>query len=283
MAIHTKPTFLALMLGGALAAGSVWAQATPAPAEAPAADAAATGEAATGEAATEAPAEAPVADTPAAEAPAADAPAADAPATDAPAAAAPAADAEPQVGAYYTRETHGDWQLRCIKSPSGIDPCELFQLLTDTNDNPVAEAALIPINGDQVAAGLTITAPLETDLGAGVGFQIDAAEMKVYPFSVCVPIGCIARVGLPAAQVDSMRKGAKGKVVVLPYGLEPPEGVVELSVSLSGFTAGYKALETYIDEATKAAAAAGAAAPAPEAAPAAPAAAPEAAPAPASN
>lgn len=251
MAIHTKPTFLALMLGGALAAGSVWAQATPAPAEAPAADAAAPAEAASGEAATPAPAT-------------------DAPAADAPAVAAAPADAQPEIGAYYMREAHGDWQLRCIKSPSGIDPCELFQLLTDANGNPVAEAALIPINGEQVAAGLTLTAPLETDLGAGIGFQIDAAEMKVYPFSVCVPIGCIARVGLPAAEVDSMRKGARGKVVVLPYGLEPPEGVVELNVSLSGFTAGYKALETYIDEATKAAAAAGAAAPAaaPEAAPA---------------
>lgn len=241
MAIDTKPTFLALMLGTALAAGPVWAQAPSAPAEAPAADAATTAEAA-GDAAT----------TDATEAPAAP----EAPAPD----TAPDADADtgPEVGAYYTRETHGDWQLRCIKAPGGIDPCELFQLLTDSSDNPVAEASLIPINGQQVAAGLTITAPLETDLGAGIGFQVDSAEMKVYPFSVCVPIGCIARIGLPTAEVDALRKGASGKVAVLPYGMEPPEGVVELAVSLTGFTAGYKALEDYIAEAG--AAAAGAAA-----------------------
>lgn len=237
MAIDTKPTFLALMLGTALAAGPVWAQAISAPAEAPTADAATTAEAA-GDAATSDATEAPAAP----EAPAPD--------------TAPDADAGPEVGAYYTRETHGDWQLRCIKSPGGIDPCELFQLLTDSSDNPVAEASLIPINGQQVAAGLTITAPLETDLGAGIGFQVDSAEMKVYPFSVCVPIGCIARIGLPTAEVDALRKGASGKVVVLPYGLEPPEGVVELAVSLTGFTAGYKALEDYIAEAGAAAGAA---------------------------
>lgn len=244
MAIKTNPTFLALMLGSALAAGSALAQ-TPAPTEAPA------------EAATEAPA----ADAPAEAAPEAtpEAPAADAPAADAPAAAADG----PQVGEYYSRETHGDWQLRCIKAPSGVDPCELFQLLRDTGGNPVAEAALIPINGDQVAAGLTITAPLETDLGAGVGFQIDSSEMKAYPFSVCVQIGCISRIGLPAAQVDQMRKGAKGKVVVLPYGLSPEDGLVELPVSLTGFTAGYKALETYIEEARASAADAPAATDAP--------------------
>ncbi len=260
MAINTKPTFLALMLGSVLAAGSAWAQATPVPAEAPA-------DAASGEAAAEAPAEAP-ADAAPAEVPADAAPAADAPAAD----AAPAEAGEPQVGSYYARETHGDWQLRCIKSPNGTDPCELFQLLRDGNQNPVAEAALIPINGDQVAAGLTLTAPLETDLGAGIGFQIDSAEMKVYPFSVCAQIGCVARIGLPAAEVDAMRRGARGKVVVLPYGLEPPEGVVELSVSLTGFTAGYRALETYIEEARAAAPATPApatdAAPATEAAPA---------------
>lgn len=230
MATNTKPALLALMLGGALACGPAFAQGTPAPA--------AGTEAATGTSAEAAPE--------ATEAPAAPA--------EAPAAGAPAEG--PAVGDYYVRETHGDWQLRCVKSPNGIDPCELFQLLKDTAGNPVAEATLIPLNTQQVAAGMTLTAPLETDLRAGVGFQIDSGEMKAYPFSVCAQIGCVAQIGLSTADVDQMRKGAKGKVVVLPYGLEPPDGLVELPVSLSGFTAAYKALETYIAEARAAAAAA---------------------------
>lgn len=225
MATNTKPALLALMLGGALACGPAFAQGTPAPAEgAPAPEAA------------ESPAEATPETAPAlAETPAAEGPAA---------------------GDYYVRETHGDWQLRCIKSPNGVDPCELFQLLKDGSGNPVAEVTLIPLNTQQVAAGLTVTAPLETDLRAGLGFQIDSAEMKAYPFSVCASIGCVAQIGLPTAEVDQMRKGASGKVVVLPYGLEPPEGLVELPVSLSGFTAAYKALETYIAEVKAAQAAA---------------------------
>ena len=232
MATNTKPALLALLLGGALACGPAFAQGTPAPAEGT--------EAAAG--ATEAPA---------------DATAAAPEATDAPAQAVAGAPAEgPAAGDYYVRETQGDWQLRCVKSPNGVDPCELFQLLKDNTGNPVAELTLIPLNTPQVAAGMTLTAPLETDLRAGVGFQIDAGEMRAYPFSVCATIGCVAQIGLPPAEVDQMRKGAKGKVVVLPYGLEPPEGLVELPVSLSGFTAAYKALETYIAEARAAAAAA---------------------------
>ena len=221
MATNTKPALLALMLGGALACGPAFAQDTPAPAEGAEAAAEATPEA------TEAPAEAPAAEAPA---------------------------EGPATGDYYVRETHGDWQIRCIKSPNGVDPCELFQLLKDGSGNPVAEVTLIPLNTQQIAAGMTVTAPLETDLRAGLGFQIDSAEMKAYPFSVCAPIGCVAQIGLTTAEVDQMRKGAKGKVAVLPYGLEPPEGLVELPVSLSGFTAAYKALETYIAEARAAAA-----------------------------
>lgn len=223
MATNTKPALLALMLGGALACGPVLAQDTPAPAEGTEPAAEATTEA------TEAPADAP----------------------------AEAAAEGPAAGDYYVRETHGDWQIRCIKSPSGgVDPCELFQLLKDGSGNPVAEVTLIPLNTQQVAAGMTLTAPLETDLRAGVGFQIDSGEMKAYPFSVCAQIGCVAQIGLSTAEVDQMRRGARAKVAVLPYGLEPPEGLVELPVSLTGFTAAHKALETYIAEARAAAAAA---------------------------
>ena len=226
MATHTKPALLALLLGGALICGPALAQ-----------------DAAPAEAATDAAPEAAADAAPAAEA------------------AAPAAEG-PAVGDYYMRETHGDWQMRCIKAPNGIDPCELFQLLQDDSGNPVAEATLIPLNTDQIAAGMTLTAPLETDLRAGIGFQIDSGEPRVYPFSVCAPIGCVAQIGLPAPEMDKLRRGAKGKVVVLPYGQEGPDGLVELAVSLTGLTAGYKALETYIEEARAAAAAAAADAPA---------------------
>lgn len=240
MAITLKPNFLALLLGGTLLAGAAWAQDGAAdPAEANEAAAAA---------ATEATEAADAGDAQAAKDAADDA-------AEAAAAAAAAADAVegavsgPQDGDFYVKESFGDWQMRCIRVPGGDDPCELFQLLTDEQDNPVAEAALIPIGGEQVAAGLTITAPLETDLNAGLGFGIDSNEMRAYPFSVCLPIGCVARLGLGQDELNTMLNGAKGTVAVLPFGLAPDERV-ELPMSLSGVTAGYKALETHIAELT---------------------------------
>lgn len=230
MAIKTKPALLAILLGTALSAGTALAQT----AEAPATDATAT--------------EAPASDAPATDAPATDAPATDAPATDAPATDAPAdADGEPQIGAYYLKETHGDWQVRCIRAPEGPDPCELFQLLRDSVENPVAEATIIPLSGGQVAAGMTITAPLETDLVAGLGLRVDQGQAVGYPFNVCVPIGCISRVGLTEAELNGFKRGAAATVTLLPFGADV-DNRVELPMSLTGFTAGMNALTAYVAE-----------------------------------
>ena len=182
------------------------------------------------------------------------APAAEAPATpaEAPAAAAaPAAPAEPQIGQPYAKETHGDWTLRCMKTETGADPCELYQLLKDAENSPVAEASVIPMSGGKVEAVVTFVAPLETDLSVGLGLQVDAAQEARYPFMLCARVGCISRIGLEPAQLDPLKRGKTATVTVLPFGA-PKEEMVKLPLSLSGFTAGMTALV----EANKAAAAA---------------------------
>ncbi|MCJ1902626.1 invasion associated locus B family protein [Paracoccus versutus] len=201
---------------------------------------------------------------PAAEAPAAEAPAAEA-ATEAPAAEAPAAEAagngEPQVGQPYARATHGDWTLRCMKTQDGKDPCELYQLLRDDKDSPVAEASVIPMTGE-VQAVITFIAPLETDLQAGVGLQVDAGKESRYPFLLCAQVGCVSRVGLTESDLGPLKRGKAATLSLLPFGA-PQEQLVKLPLSLTGFTAGMNALA----EANKGLAAAPA--PAPAAAPAA--------------
>lgn len=186
------------------------------------------------------------------------APAAEAPATtpaatpaEAPAAAAPAAPAEPQIGQPYAKETHGDWTLRCMKTETGADPCELYQLLKDAENSPVAEASVIPMSGGKVEAVVTFVAPLETDLSIGLGLQVDAGQEARYPFMLCARVGCISRIGLEPAQLDPLKRGKAATVSVLPFGM-PKEEMVKLPLSLSGFTAGMTALI----EANKAAAAA---------------------------
>ncbi|WP_245948794.1 invasion associated locus B family protein [Paracoccus lutimaris] len=181
--------------------------------------------------------------------PAAEAPAATAPA--APAATAPAAPAAPQVGQPYAKETHGAWTLRCMKTETGADPCELYQLLKDKDNSPVAEASVIPMTGNNVEAVITFVAPLETDLSAGLGLQVDAAKEARYPFMLCARVGCISRIGLASAELDPLKRGSAATVTVLPFGSKK-EDMVKLPLSLSGFTAGMTALV----EANKAAAAA---------------------------
>lgn len=180
---------------------------------------------------TEAPAEAPAAASTEA------APAAQSPApTEAPAAEA----GEPKVGQPYAKSTHGDWTLRCMKTESGKDPCELYQLMKDKNDSPVAEASVLPMKGD-VSAVITFVAPLETDLQAGLGLQVDNGKDARYPFMLCAPVGCISRIGMKDSDLAPLKRGKSATVSVLPFGAGKDE-LVKLPLSLSGFTAGMEAL-----------------------------------------
>ncbi|ARJ70474.1 invasion associated locus B family protein [Paracoccus contaminans] len=233
-------------------AGSASPAASPdAPAVVPAAPADAAAPAAAGSAAqTPAPAASPdpapaaPAATPAPAAPAATpAPAANpAPAADgAPAPAGNAAD-DQQVGSYYSKSTHDEWTLRCLRTKDGKDPCELYQLLKDQYSKPVAEISVIPFTG-KAAAILNFVAPLETDLQAGLGLKIDAAAEHRYPFLVCAPVGCVSRIGMTDAELNGLKKGSVSTVSLLPFGGDPAKDQVKLNMSLKGFTAGFTALQ----------------------------------------
>ena len=150
-------------------------------------------------------------------------------------------EGEAQVGDTYIKEEHGDWELRCVKSENGKDPCLLYQLLRDGQDNSVAEFNMFPLpEGGQAAAGANIVTPLETLLTANLRLGIDGGKPKVYPYSFCSRVGCVARIGLTAAELDQFRKGAKANVIIVPAA--SPDATVTLSLSLTGFTAGYNAL-----------------------------------------
>ncbi|QDC09616.1 invasion associated locus B family protein [Oceanicola sp. D3] len=225
----TKASFLALMI----AATPLWAQdaateetpAEEATTEAPAEGAAeATEEAATGEA-EEATGEAP----------------------------APGSDlnmgtpegqeaAAAQPGAPYTKETHGDWQLRCAK-PAEDQPeqCQLYQLLNDEQGNSVAEINLFALPaGGQAVAGANIVTPLETLLTEQITLSVDGGQGRRYPYTFCTRIGCVSRIGMSQADVNGFKAGSAATLTLVPAGA--PDERVRLKVSLSGFTAGFNAL-----------------------------------------
>ncbi|HLQ19446.1 MAG TPA: invasion associated locus B family protein [Tabrizicola sp.] len=171
-------------------------------------------------------------------------------------------------GSTYTAATFEAWEQKCVRTEAGVDPCQLYLLLKDQEGNSVAEFTMfnLPAGSEGPAvAGATFIAPLETLLTAGMTLQIDTAKGKLYPYTFCAPIGCVARIGFTAEEIAAMKAGANAKITIVPF--VAPDEKVELAISLKGFTAGYDAIVAANDAADAAAKAAGATAPA-EAAPA---------------
>lgn len=143
-----------------------------------------------------------------------------------------------QVGQDYTVETKGDWEVRCIHTADGFDPCRIYQLLKDEQGNSVAEFSMVALDEAGAAAGATIVTPLETLLTAQLTLTVDSGKARRYPFSWCAQVGCIARVGLTAEELAAFKKGSKATVTIVP--VVAPDRQVNLTVSLTGFTAAFQ-------------------------------------------
>lgn len=152
------------------------------------------------------------------------------------------------AGTTYLRDKFGAWDMRCVRTEAGTqtakDPCQLYQLLEDEQGNAVAEMSVFGLAADlrqgDAVAGATIITPLETLLTQQVTLAVDGTGAKRYPFTWCSTVGCYARVGFTEAEVGRFRAGANAQITIVP--VTAPDQRVVLTVSLSGFTAGYKAV-----------------------------------------
>jgi invasion protein IalB len=160
-------------------------------------------------------------------------------------------------GAPYIADAFTDWSLRCVRTETGNDPCQLYQLLQDQQGNSVAEISLFPLPaGGQAEAGVTVITPLETLLTEQLLLRIDEGQPKRYPFTFCSAVGCVARIGLMPDEVEGFRRGSKAQVRIVPAAA--PDQEVVLDISLSGFTAGFQALKDGVAKAEAEAGAEGA-------------------------
>lgn len=96
-------------------------------------------------------------------------------------------------------------------------------------------------NGGQAAAGATVLVPLETLLTAQLTIAVDNAPGKRYNFVFCNPLGCASQIGLTNEDIEAFKRGSKATVSIVPA--PAPDQVVALTMSLSGFTAGYDAVD----------------------------------------
>ncbi|MCE8007796.1 invasion associated locus B family protein [Aestuariivita sp.] len=148
----------------------------------------------------------------------------------------------PQLGERYSKEQFGDWDLACIKTNAEEDPCSMLQVLSDDQGNPTAEVSIFRLEGGgQAVAGGTIVVPLETLLTAQVTVAVDGGSGKRYNFSFCNPLGCIAQVGFTEEDITAFRRGNAATLTIVPA--PAPDQLVQLPMSLTGFTAAYDAVD----------------------------------------
>lgn len=171
----------------------------------------------------------------------------DATETEAPASDAPAAEEEateptgPVAGDTFIAGNFSDWELRCLRLQDGNDRCQMYQLLVDQNGQAVAEVNFFAIPpGGPAEAGASVITPLETLLTANLRMKVDAGDNRQYPYSFCTVEGCIARLGFTPEEIVEFKRGAKATVTIVPA--QAPDQTVELTMSLSGFTASYDEL-----------------------------------------
>lgn len=151
-------------------------------------------------------------------------------------------NAGPQLGERYSKETHGDWELACIKTQAENDPCSLLQILNGPEGAPMAEFSLFRLEGGgQAVAGATIIVPLETLLPAQLTISVDGAPGKRYNYSFCNPIGCVAQIGFTADDIAAFKKGNKAILTLVPA--PAPDQQINLDLSLTGFTAGFDVVD----------------------------------------
>nr|WP_325251689.1 invasion associated locus B family protein [Amylibacter sp.] len=151
-------------------------------------------------------------------------------------------NAAPEEGQGYLREEHGKWQVRCIKATEGEEEeCRLFNLLTDKDGNSIAQLDMQALpKGGKAVAGVDMATPLGTLLTAQLVMKIDASKAKRYPYTWCDNLGCYARFGMTAGEIDAMKKGVT--TVVTIASVAAPEEPLDLELSLSGFTAAWNAI-----------------------------------------
>jgi invasion protein IalB len=117
----------------------------------------------------------------------------------------------------------------------------LYQLLEDQEGQPIAEFTLLRLpEGSEAAAAATIIVPLETSLRDELSIRVDGQNGKRYPFAFCNPVGCYARIGLTAEEIEEYKRGSEAILTIIP--MAAPDVRISVPASLTGFTAAFGAL-----------------------------------------
>lgn len=135
-----------------------------------------------------------------------------------------------------------DWTARCtIDEQSKQKSCVLEQIVfSQDGERPMLRAAagfLQERQGEAVPAVL-VTVPLMVALQEGLAVSVDKQGAFVAPYHHCNPEGCVAGLPLDEKVLTAFKKGNEATIRLIAVNGE----VMDLPLSLRGFTAGYGAL-----------------------------------------
>ncbi len=137
-------------------------------------------------------------------------------------------------------ETFKDWTTYCEKNEAqGTEQCFSVQNITLTETQ---QRLLNVAVGHQPQSGqpiVILTLPLGISLPPGVKVQVDKGEAFTFPVERCDSSGCIAVFPLQAGLLTALKRGSQAVVTFF----DATRKGIGVPVSLSGFTAGYKALD----------------------------------------
>ncbi|WP_198263564.1 invasion associated locus B family protein [sulfur-oxidizing endosymbiont of Gigantopelta aegis] len=132
-----------------------------------------------------------------------------------------------------------DWTVVCEDLPTTKEKiCNIFQNVTNDKKKVVMQIAVgYPPKSSEAQA--IITLPLGVLLPPGIEFKGGSAEAVRVPFGICVKNGCIAIAKMTDKIIKGMKSGTKGSIKFAAA----QKKVIEIPVSLSGFTAAFNSLK----------------------------------------
>ena len=150
-----------------------------------------------------------------------------------------------EPGEIYLAGNKGDWNVRCITgNPGEIDRCEIQQLIFLNESTPVADISIFKLpDGERAIAAANVMVPLETLLTKKFRFAFSEESVKEFPYSFCNQNGCLVRMGLLEEDIEAMKKGSSSELSITH--ISSPEGSVNLSLSLNGFTAAFDVIRPF--------------------------------------
>ena len=150
-----------------------------------------------------------------------------------------------EPGEVYLAGNKGDWNVRCVTGNTDeIDKCEIQQLLFLNENAPIADISIFKLPEGQIAvAAANVMVPLETLLTKKFRIAFSEGVVKEYPYSFCNKNGCLVRMGLLQEDIEAMQKGSSSELSITH--ISNPEALINLSLSLNGFTAAFDVIRPF--------------------------------------